>query len=442
MVNAFIQHIGSKTLLNPSKTYLLACSGGLDSICLGELLSLASVPFEVAHVNFQLRSEESDGDQNFVRNWAKEKNAVFHTIRVDTNSVAEKRGISTQMAAREIRYDWFEEICTERNLEGIVLAHHQDDQLETVFLNLLRGTGIEGIYGMADRRGKLIRPLLPFSRKELEEFALSQHLIWREDSSNSKLDYKRNKLRHAILPSLYDFAPDAKSNLLTSLTRLTDTGKAFTGLVENWLASHIQEIEGVQFLSIPSLLSTQGTVSIIYFWLRSYGFNSDQAQSIHESLQKGESGKLFESSTYLVNVDRDQVYLAPILEKFNPITFTAQDIQFSIPDGKFDILKLSTPSSIDTKKENAMLDLERLKFPLTIRTWEQGDRFIPLGMKSSKKVSDFLIDLKVPLLKKRDVKVLISDQEIAWVVGYRIADWAKTTAATREILYLKKTDLC
>jgi tRNA(Ile)-lysidine synthase len=438
MVNAFIQHIGSKSLLIPSKTYLLACSGGLDSVCLGELISLASIPFEVAHMNFQLRGKESDEDEAFVLQWAESKQVAVHTKHTDARSYAAEFGISTQMAARELRYRWFEEIRSTRNLEGILLAHQEDDQIETIFLNLLRGTGIEGLYGMADRRGKLIRPLLPFSRKNLADFAQENNLKWREDSSNAKLDYKRNKLRHQVLPAVYDFAPDAKSNLQTSLGRLTDTGKAYTSLVAQWLSAQVHDEEGIQSISIQALMQMQGTVSIIYFWLRSYGFNSNQAQDIYEAMLSHEAGKLFESIAYSVNIDREKIFLAPVFEKFNSIQLLEQDIQFSLPEGNFDIVKIDSPIPLDQKKENAMLDLERLNFPLTIRTWELGDRFTPLGMKSTKKISDFLIDLKVPLLKKQAIKVLISDQNIAWVIGYRIADWAKTSAATRKVLYLKK----
>lgn len=438
MVNAFIQHIGSKSLLNSSKTYLLACSGGLDSICLGELLTSASIPFEVAHMNFQLRGQESDEDEAFVYQWASSKQVTIHVKHTDAKAYSSEFGISTQMAARELRYQWFEEIRSTRNLEGILLAHHEDDQIETIFLNLLRGTGIEGLYGMADRRGNLIRPLLPFSRKTLEDFAKSMELKWREDSSNAKLDYKRNKLRHQVLPAVYDFAGDAKSNLQSSLSRLTDTGKAFTSLIEHWLSTQVLHEDGIQSISIPALLEMQGTVSIIYFWLRSYGFNSNQAQDIYNALCKGESGKIFESTGYSINVDRDRIFLGPVFEKFDPIQLTVQDIEFFLPDGKYDIVKMDSLVFLDKKRENAMLDLEQLNYPLTIRNWELSDRFTPLGMKSTKKISDFLIDLKVPLMKKQAVKVLVSGEDIAWVIGYRIADWAKTSAATRKVLYLKK----
>jgi tRNA(Ile)-lysidine synthase len=438
MVNAFIQHIGSKSLLIPSKTYLLACSGGLDSICLGELLIRAEIPFEVAHVNFHLRGKESDDDEKFVKDWANSNSIIAHFYQAETLEFAVESHISTQMAAREIRYDWFEKIRSDRNLEGIILAHHQDDQIETIFLNLLRGTGIEGLYGMAERRGQLIRPLLSFSREQIEIFAQQNKIIWREDSSNQKTDYKRNKLRHDILPHLYGFSLDSKKNLITSFERLKDTGKAFSGLFDQWIKTKIQSEEGIQSLLIADILHMTGAASLIYFWLRSYGFNSDQSQDIYESIRKRESGKIFESGSHLLNIDREKLFLAKTVAPFESIQMKSSEIKLKLPDSEYEILKIDSDVTIDSHRANAMLDLDRLAFPLTIRNWELGDRFIPLGMKSSKKISDFLIDLKVPMLKKPMVKVLISEGEIAWVIGYRIADWAKKTAATRKILYFKK----
>ncbi|MEP0711892.1 MAG: tRNA lysidine(34) synthetase TilS, partial [Algoriphagus sp.] len=392
MVEAFIRHIRNKSLLDSSKTYLLASSGGMDSMCLGNLLTKAEISFEIAHVNFQLRGEESDGDEEFLSAWADKVGLPFHVHRVDTYKFASERSISTQMAAREIRYEWFEKLRVERSLAGIILAHHEDDQIETIFLNLLRGTGIEGVYGMAERRGWLFRPLLPFGREEIKSYVLENHIEWREDSSNEKTDYKRNKLRHISLPALYETAPDAKSNLLNSFARLKDTGKAFTALFESWAAEKITETEGLQILPTSAILRTTGAASLLYFWLRPYGFNSEQAQDLLDTCQSGESGRLFESPTHLLNLDRDQLILAPAPTEFEPLSVSENDIEFIIPEGDYEILKLDGKEAIDKSRQNAMLDLERLSFPLEIRTWQEGDRFIPLGMKNAKKISDFLID--------------------------------------------------
>ncbi|WP_339754690.1 tRNA lysidine(34) synthetase TilS [Algoriphagus aquimarinus] len=438
MVEAFIRHIRNKTILDPSKTYLLASSGGIDSMCLGNLLTKAEIPFEIAHVNFQLRGKDSDDDEEFLRKWANSCGKTFHVHHADTYSFASERNISTQMAAREIRYEWFEKLRTERKLDGIILAHHEDDQIETIFLNLLRGTGIEGIYGMAERRGWLIRPLLPFGRKEILDYVLTNQIEWREDSSNEKTDYKRNKLRHISLPALYGTAEDAKSNLLNSFARLKDTGKAFTALFDNWKKEKVKEVDGLHIVQLADIVRTTGAASLLYFWLRPYGFNSDQAQDILETCQSGDSGKLFESSSHLLNLDRNQLILAPAPVDFDSITISENDIDFTLPEGRYEILKLDGKEDLDKTRQNAMLDLERLNFPLEIRTWQEGDRFIPLGMKNAKKISDFLIDLKIPVVKKHAVKVLLSEGQIAWVIGFRIADWAKSTAATRKLLYLKK----
>jgi tRNA(Ile)-lysidine synthase len=398
----------------------------------------ADIPFEIAHVNFQLRGQESMEDESFVRNWADHHDRVFHLLNVDTKSYASEHHISTQMAAREIRYSWFEDVRTERKLAGIILAHHRDDQMETIFLNLIRGTGIEGIYGMAEHRGRLIRPILSFSRAEISGYAKENSIQWREDSSNEKTDYKRNHLRHISLPALYDLSPDAKENLFNSFSRLRDTGKAFGGLYERWQLEKIKVEDDLQILSSTEIKSLPGAVTLLYFWIRSYGFNSHQAQDAYQTCLRNESGKIFESPTHLLNIDREAMILAPRPLTFSEIEINQDDIELKLPECTFDLLKLEGKDELDKSRQNAMLDLERLTFPLTIRTWQEGDKFTPLGMKNTKKISDFLIDLKVPLLKKSSVKVLLSEGKIAWVIGLRISDWAKSTAATRKLLYLKK----
>ncbi|MFC3417103.1 tRNA lysidine(34) synthetase TilS [Algoriphagus hitonicola] len=438
MITAFKAHIRQKNLLDVNKTYLLACSGGLDSVVLGELLLESGFSFEVAHVNFQLRGKESEGDEKFVAKWAEQKSLEFHLKRVDAGTFAEDQKISIQMAARKLRYEWFEFLRKARNLAGIILAHHEDDQIETVFLNLLRGTGLDGLQGMAERNGHLIRPLLVFSRDELEEFAQSNNIKWREDSSNQKTDYKRNKLRLEVLPKLYGSTPEAKKNLLTSLTRIKDSTRAFGGLYEQWLEQTVRLEDDTSFLPLSKVMNMPGAVSLIFLWIRSFGFNSDQAESIYQAAKSGEVGKLFSSSTHLLNLDRDELILMPQGPDFKAMEISENEIEIHLPDTSYDLLKLASPATLDTHRSNAMLDLEQLEFPLVIRNWVIGDRFIPLGMKNSKKVSDFLIDLKIPLAQKSKIKVLVSGGKIAWVIGLRIADWAKYDASTRKIIYFKQ----
>ena len=438
MLDDFQTHVFSNHLLNRRSTYLLACSGGMDSMCLGDLMIQSKIPFEVAHVNFQLRGAESVEDQEFVKNWAKKYNIPFHLNRAETEFLAKSKGISIQMAAREIRYAFFEDVRSSRELNGILLAHQEDDQLETIFLNLLRSTGIEGIYGMADKKGWLIRPLLPYSREKIQNYMKSNQLAWRDDSSNDKANYKRNNLRINGLPAIYNLESDARKNLLTSFQRLKDTGKAFGGLFETWKKTHILEESGYQFLPLAAIQHQPGASTLLYFWLRPFGFNSDQAQSITESLSQPKSGAFFQTAHYRLHIDRTELILATIQEDFPPILITENQKEVILPDRNYAIIRHDQPIPLDKNPLHAQLDDSRLEYPLEIRSWQEGDRFIPLGMTSSKKLSDFLIDIKMPLAKKRDVKVLVSGGEIAWVLGMRIADWAKCTPATQRIVYFKK----
>lgn len=438
MREAFISHIQSRQLLLPQQRYLLACSGGMDSMALANLLLQAGIPFEIAHVNFKLRDEESDGDQSFVENWSQRHQVPFHLKVADTKQLSLSQGISIQMAAREIRYAFFEDIRAKFNLDGILLAQHEDDQLETIFLNLLRGTGIEGIYGMSDRKGWLIRPLLPFSRTELTDFMSSSGFEWREDSSNEKSDYKRNKLRHHGLPAIYGLEADARKNLLTSFERLKDTGRAFSGLFDYWKATSIVEKDGIQLLKYPDIAHLPGGASLLYFWLRPFGFNSNQAQQIWDCLADIHPGTVFIGKDFQLWMDRTKMLLCPKSSPFEPILMKGDEKEVKLPEGTYDLSRSTEPKSIDLQLQNALLDEDQLEFPLEIRLWKEGDRFVPLGMQSEKKISDFLIDLKVPLPKKQEVKVLVSGNRIAWVIGMRIADWAKITPATRHTIHFKK----
>lgn len=439
MYDAFISHIQQSTLIEPNKRYLVACSGGLDSMALAHLLYTAKIPIELAHVNFGLRGDESNGDEEFVRNWAQDHSLPIYIHQANTVEFASKKGISIQMAAREIRYQFFEEIRSKHNMAGIVVAHHEDDQLETIFLNLVRGTGIEGIYGMSERRGELIRPLLPFSKAQLVTYAEEAQLGWREDRSNASIDYKRNKLRHQGLPALYSLEPDTRQNLLQSFAHLKDTGMAFSGLFELWKAAHVREQQGISFLTYKSLSNMPGVATLLYFWLRPYGFNSDQALTLSKSLGAAiKPGKLLRSATYELCLDREELLLYPIPEAFTELELPFGTPSFKLPEGEYHLIWDRLPKEIDWNPVNAVFDLDCLEYPLQIRSWQEGDRFNPLGMQSEKKISDFLIDNKVPLALKKEVKVLVSGNKIAWVVGMRISDWAKVGADTQKCLHIQK----
>ncbi|MFD2033233.1 tRNA lysidine(34) synthetase TilS [Belliella marina] len=417
--------------------YLLAISGGVDSVCLGHLLHAAGVRFSLAHFNFGLRDQESDGDELFVREMA-----AFWDVSLFVNKANKEEfevvGKSVQMVARDLRYQWFEDLVDENQYTGVMVAHHFEDQLETILLNMLRGTGIEGLYGMAEKRGFLIRPLLPFKRSEIEEFMVENKLHWRIDSSNKKNVYKRNFLRNEVIPLLLQGFPDGLMTLDDTFQRLKDTGKAFFHLFSEWKSENIKEEGTFQYLDIASVKNLPGRHSMLYYWLRDYGFGYADVVEIYGAIEKAGSGKVFYAGKYMVNVDREMIILGEYDLGQKELKIEETDISLSVKSGKYDILQVDAPIEIDRDANNAMFDLEKLKFPLTVRNWEIGDKFVPLGMKNEKKVSDLLIDLKVPVIQKRSVSVLCSGNEIAWVVGYRISEHYKSDANTKKVMYFKK----
>lgn len=436
MEELFKNHIRSKKLLDESKTYLLAISGGIDSVCLGYLLRSAGINFALAHVNFGLRDAESQQDEAFVRGLAKDWKVQIHVVNTNKEEMGHQ-GISVQMAAREFRYGWFEKLIKENGYEGLLVAHHADDQLETIFLNLLRGTGIEGIYGMSEIRGNIIRPMLGFSRLEISDYMIKNSYSWREDSSNQKNEYKRNILRNRVFPLLNEEFPEAIQVLDGSFKRLKDTGKAFFFLYEKWKSEVIITEGDYQYLSLKEISNISGKHSMLYYWLRDFGFSYSDVQDIFSSIDKGEAGKTFYAGKYMLNKDREYLILGNNDFEWEEKNIELHDISVQLKGNKYDILHLEGAIEIDKSKENAMLDLDKLQFPLVIKKWEAGDRIVPLGMDKPKKISDLLVDLKVPLIKKKQVLVLWSGDEIAWVVGFRIGEHFKCGPKTKRVLYFK-----
>jgi len=437
MEDLFKNHIRSKNILDLKKTYLLAISGGIDSVCLGHLLFRSGYSFSLGHVNFQLRGKESDGDEAFVRDLAQVWNVPFFSKKTNKKQFISP-GISTQMGARNFRYQWFDELLKENGFDGILVAHQFEDQIETVLLNLLRGTGIEGIYGMADKRGNIIRPLLPFSRVQIMGFMEENGYFWRDDSSNYDNDYKRNLLRNRVLPTLSEDFEGGLQTLDLSFRRLKDTGKAFFELFETWKLDNIKSENDYQYLEISAIKSMPGRQSLVYYWLRDYGFSYFDVQDMLQSIDLNDLGKVFYAGQYILNKDRDLLILGKNDFEWKPLEINFHDIELNTKNLKFDILHLEEKFEIVKSSESAMLDLEKLKFPVLVKKWEHGDRFIPLGMENEKKISDLLVDLKVPLIQKKQILVLWSGGKIAWVIGLRISEEFKCSQSTKKVLYFKK----
>jgi len=439
MLERFINHVRKNKILDVQLPYLVAVSGGVDSVVLAHLLTLAGFKISIVHCNFQLRGAASDADELFVIELGIQLGVPVHTKTFDTHAYMDKHGVSLQMGARDLRYNWFEELNSCMGTGGVIVAHHADDQIETVMLNLLRGTGIEGVYGMSSKRDFIRRPLLPFSRKEIKTFLERNNLHWTEDQSNAKTIYKRNFIRHKFLPLLLEFDPKGPELIQYSFDRLKDTGKAFFYLFDRWVDENVVLNDGFEVLSFSSIAGLPGKSSLLFYWLRRKGFVYAQIEDILYAVERQESGRQFLSEGWLLNIDREGLILGKQYEERKLIKIDLTDEGFVL-DNKYsyNCTRLDHSVALDRSAQNALLDFDLLNFPLIIRNWEKGDKFMPLGMRNFKKVSDFLIDRKVPLIKKNEVKVMCSGDSIVWLVGFRIDDRFKISNRTKKVFYVKK----
>lgn len=410
---------------------ILAISGGIDSMVLADRLLQAKADFVLAHCNFRLRGEESDGDEQFVRAYAERNGLTLYVKHFETEAYAKEHRLSIEMAARELRYAWFEELRQQLNYDYIAVAHHADDQLETFFINLLRGAGIRGLKGMQQVNGRIIRPLLDVSRAEIQQYALEHHLQWREDHTNAETQYLRNKIRHELLPVIDQISQEGRSAILKSIRHLASENELYRELVQEKLSQMVVQMD---CHAVPQRFAARNDLPVedpvakvseqlLFEWLRDYGFNEDQVRSIYEALD-GQPGTCFFSPTHRVTIEREGLELMPICQqKEVPMALSYQQIE-------------KAPGfTIDPSPEVAQLDYDQLTFPLQLRKWQAGDRFHPLGMKGSKLLSDFFVDQKMSTRQKEACQVLTtSEDRIVWVVGRRIDDRFKVTDKTKTIL--------
>lgn len=384
--------------------------------------------FSIAHCNFQLRGSESDGDEDFVVNWG-QKNAVkIHTKRFDLGEG------SIQLSARNERYQWFEELCEQEGYNKLATAHHLNDSLETVLINLTRGTGIKGIAGIKPKSGTIIRPLLTATREEIKQYAEVKSLKWREDSSNATSNYERNFLRHEVVPLLKKLNPSLDETFKQTMDRLRLTNELVQAQVSAIKDNHLIERNGHLMLD-GHWIASQNDLLLLSEILRDFGFNYATSQEVFRAL--GKPGKSFHSATHVVEMDRESLYIKSNSEE--PIE---EVILEEVGDYAFGVKKLSISlvnrKPLHTKNQfEAYLDAGKLAFPLKVRLWQKGDRFKPLGMTGTKKVSDYLIDSKVPVALKSTVAVLECQGEIAWLIGYQISDDFKVTDETNYVIKLE-----
>ncbi|NJN41510.1 MAG: tRNA lysidine(34) synthetase TilS [Flammeovirgaceae bacterium] len=436
MLKRFIRHIEQKKLISPGKPALLAVSGGLDSMVMVDLFLESGFDIEIAHCNFQLRGQESDGDEEFIKNFCDKRNIVVHSKRMDTNNYATANGLSIQMAARALRYEWFDLLTIERHAEKIATAHHLNDSIETQILNFAR-TGLTG-QGIHVQNEKIIRPLMIFTRKELEEYARSREVIWRQDSSNVTDDYQRNFVRHQIVPKLKEVNPSLEETVLRVTSR-----KELQRFVYNQKLSELRdqyfryEKEGLSISKSLLTVYPEFTQPLLFELIRSYGFNSEQCDNIINSMNH--TGAKFPVSDFELIVDRD-VFLIVKKETSFIKSEIGQDEGEAILGGMRLTLKQIPKDKVSYQAGIEFLDLDALTFPLTWRSWQPGDSFQPLGMNQSKKLSDFLIDQKISIPDKQKITVVESGGIIAWVVGHRIDHRFRVKPSTLNVISLTLSD--
>ena len=432
MLEQFKAYINRYNLIAEGDKVILALSGGIDSMVLAYLLLKTKVQFVAAHCNFHLRGEESDGDEKFVRKFA-EKNGIHCFVKhFDTEKYAEENGISIEMAARDLRYSWFEELRQQLGYDRIAVAHHADDQAETFFINLLRGAGLNGLKGMKPQNGVIIRPLLWASREQIRKYAVENHVVWREDHTNAESVYLRNKIRNQLLPTFDELHPEARQGLYKSLKHLASENELYRGLLKEKLSQIVVLKDDCQIVDKQYFVNN---FQLLFEWLRQFGYNTEQCGFIHETMRSG-IGNHFDSTTHRLVIGRDELQLFEIKEDSN------DEIQIEIGEQEilspvhlcFSKLEKTSDFVVDKSPEVAQLDFDTLKFPMTLRHWRNGDRFHPLGMKGSKLLSDFFVDQKFTEYQKQNVWLLVSaDNAIVWVVGHRIDERFKTNSETKII---------
>ncbi|MDD2953321.1 MAG: tRNA lysidine(34) synthetase TilS [Parabacteroides sp.] len=432
MIHTIRLYIEKYQLLPEDRPVLVGLSGGADSVALLGVLVRLGYPCIALHCNFHLRGEESDRDEAFAREFAESLGVSFHKIDFDTTSYAGEKHVSIEMAARELRYAWFEEMRERLGGQAIAVAHHRDDSVETVLMNLVRGTGIRGMSGIRPRNGLVVRPLLCVSREDILAWLAEQGYAYITDSTNLSDAYTRNFIRLNILPLLEEINPSARNTIARSAEHLSAAEAIYIYVLEQ-ARKEIALPDGR--LSIAALMRFPASETILYELLKEYGFTRLVSDDVFGALTK-EPGKLFYSSTHRLLKDRDCLWIAP-LEKEEERTYRLdpeKGIYHEPLDLSFRKCVVTNDFSIEKNKRIAYLDYDKLDFPLTLRTWKEGDWFIPFGMKGRKKLSDYFSDHKFSRIEKERAWLLCSGDAIVWIVGERADNRFRIDESTKRTL--------
>ena len=439
---AFERYVAGNDLFTRDDRILLTVSGGVDSMVMLALAARSGYRVGVAHCNFQLRGTESDEDEVLVREEARKYGVPFYNRRFDTAAEMERTGESMEMAARRLRYAWFDELSRREGYTAIAVAHHADDSIETFFINLLRGTGLRGLTGISNQIGRVVRPLMFASRKEILEYAVAERIPFREDSSNRSTKYLRNKIRLGLVPRIREINPKFTGLMSRNIARLTDAQLFIDHGIERIRAEAVETAGGLDTIHVDRIDAAFPRNFVIYELLSSaYGFRGDVIDQLCHALEHGMTGKRFYSRERMATVDRGTIVVGPIapeddcrltVERGTPRSYCGNAVLY------YEYCDIDAVETFDTPEQVALVDADLLQFPLTLRRWQQGDQFVPLGMSGRKKVSDFLIDAKVSVAEKQRQFVLLSGEEIIWLVGRRIDDRYRLTPRTENVLRITR----
>jgi tRNA(Ile)-lysidine synthase len=436
----FEQFIEAQHLIEAHETTLLAVSGGVDSVVMVDLFASSHKPFAIAHCNFGLRAAASEEDEAFVTQLAAAYNVQLYVAHFSTQAYAAENQLSIQIAARQLRYTWFKELCAQHQLQKLATAHHVNDMVETLLFNLIKGTGIAGLHGILPKKESLIRPLLFATKAEILAYAQASNLHWREDSSNASNAYARNLIRNRVIPILKSINPNLEKTTSATIQRMGQVEVWFQEQLKVLQKTIISHVKGITYVDIQALADKPWAIMALWELLKPFGFNFRQIQTLWHVSDC--SGKRITSTTHQLYVDRGAWLLRPHPTKTIPAhlySVDQSDTQLHLGSYNLHFAISPLPQYCITAAPNiAALDMDTLKFPLVVRPWQAGDYFYPIGMQHRKKVSDLLIDQKVNVIEKAKVQVLLSNGDIAWVIGHRIDNRFKVTPATTQVYEVKQ----
>ncbi len=434
MLKKIKSYIAQKRLLENDKVLITGLSGGADSMALLDIMTLLGYRCIAAHCNFHLRGEESEEDALFVKKWCKESDIEFTSVDFDTRQYAADKKISIEMAARELRYTWFEMVRKQFNADAIAVAHHKDDSVETVLMNLIRGTGISGLSGISPKNGRVIRPMLCVSRVEIENYLEERQIPFRTDSTNHEDIYTRNHIRLNVLPMLEKINPSVRETIFRTAENLAEAEKIYKKAVH----ADIEAVLKNDKIDIEALKQTVSPLSVLFELLAPLGFHPAVIDDVKTGLDAS-PGKQFFSSAYRLIKDRTYFLIDKIEKKESedPIYFidaVSQEISTPV---NLAVKLTDVPKLIDKNSRVLYADAAKLQFPLKLRKWHSGDWFFPFGMEGKKKLSDFFTNQKFNLKEKEETWLLLSGEEVVWVVGHRPDNRFKITETTERVLQIE-----